>query len=200
MEWPKQARTCRSYLLSDLLLSRVHRKLEAEHGTGARLPVVGGVFAREMVPSSLGACQVCDMVADASPRGPILIIEDDDDVRDILMHVLAAETGCDVVCARDGHEALQELKAGLRPGLILLDIEMPRMDGRRFRFEQLQDPALAKIPVVILSARYDLSERASELQAEGFFEKPIDLDDLIRLGKRYGDTPSQREGSGDALE
>src|SRR5690348_5406718 len=62
---------------------------------------------------------------------PILVVEDDDDVRDAMVQVLEAE-GYDAIPASDGEDALGRLEAGLAPCLILLDLMMPRMDGWQF--------------------------------------------------------------------
>ena len=63
---------------------------------------------------------------------PILIVEDDADVRDTMVQVLESE-GFSVRATRDGREALDALRAGLRPRLILLDLMMPVMNGWQFR-------------------------------------------------------------------
>ena len=57
-----------------------------------------------------------------------------------------------MVDARDGAEALALLASGLRPAVILLDLHMPNVDGWEFRKRQLQDAALAEIPVAVVSA------------------------------------------------
>ena len=80
----------------------------------------------------------------------VLIVEDDDDVRPMLEVMLAVE-GYQTMVAANGQEALEQL-AVRRPSLILLDIEMPVMDGYEFRAIQLQDPRLAEVPVICLSA------------------------------------------------
>jgi CheY-like chemotaxis protein len=70
-----------------------------------------------------------------------------------------------------------------RPWLILLDLMMPGMDGPSFREAQqrLEDPGLASIPVVILSARTDLESFQLRMGAAGFVYKPVDLDRLLAL-------------------
>jgi CheY-like chemotaxis protein len=89
----------------------------------------------------------------------VLIVEDDDEVRPMLEVMLAVE-GYQTMVAANGQEALEQL-AVRRPNLILLDIEMPVMDGYEFRAIQLQDPRLAEVPVICLSAgeRTDVIER-----------------------------------------
>src|SRR6185436_12323698 len=88
---------------------------------------------------------------DDSPAANILLVEDDFDVRDALIPILEYE-GHRVVGAASGQEALDRLRSGAKPSLILLDLMMPGMSGMEFRAEQLRDPALASIPVVVVSA------------------------------------------------
>ena len=87
----------------------------------------------------------------ARPRR-ILVVDDDVDIREILSDMLA-DAGYEVVHADDGSTALKLLRGkGPRPDAILLDMMMPTMDGATFRTLQLADEALAKIPVVAISA------------------------------------------------
>ncbi len=87
----------------------------------------------------------------AGPKHTVLVIEDDPDVRNALTELLTGE-GYEVAPASDGGEALDALRAGLRPTVILLDLMMPKVDGWDFRRAQLEDPALAPLPVVLLTA------------------------------------------------
>jgi CheY-like chemotaxis protein len=109
----------------------------------------------------------------------ILIVEDDADVREDLADLLRHK-GYEVTTAangRDAHDGIQGL-AG-RPDLILLDLMMPVMDGWQFRALQLQDPALATIPVVILSGAGDVRREAAALGAAGYVKKPFKLNVLL---------------------
>lgn len=110
----------------------------------------------------------------------ILLVEDDFDVREALAETLRDE-GYTVDCAVDGEQALAYLRAGNRPGLILLDLMMPRMSGSEFRMVQRVDPSLAQIPVVLLSADGRMEEKAKALQTDGAIRKPIDLDELLGI-------------------
>ena len=93
----------------------------------------------------------------------ILLVEDDFDVREALAETLRDE-GYAVECAVDGVQALDYLRAGGRPGLILLDLMMPRMSGSEFRMVQKVDPQLADLPVVLISADGRMEEKARTLQ------------------------------------
>jgi CheY-like chemotaxis protein len=108
----------------------------------------------------------------------ILLVEDDDDVREALADVLR-EHGYDVAWAADGAEAIRALRSGLRPAAILLDLMMPVMDGFQFRAEQRSDPALAPIPVIVVSADRTLEREAQGLGAAARLSKPAPVEDLL---------------------
>jgi CheY-like chemotaxis protein len=81
----------------------------------------------------------------------ILIVDDAPHVRDSLS-LLLRSFGYQAATAGDGQEALDYLKHHPPPSLIVLDLCMPRMNGFRFREEQLRDPSLASIPVIVASS------------------------------------------------
>jgi CheY-like chemotaxis protein len=109
----------------------------------------------------------------------ILLVEDASDLRPALTALLGLK-GYRVGWAGDGREALEYLRRGDPPDLILLDLALPEMDGWEFRREQLQDPALAAIPVVLVSGDENLPRSAAALGARAYLEKPVGLDDLVR--------------------
>jgi CheY-like chemotaxis protein len=113
------------------------------------------------------------------PAAEILVVDDDRDIRESLQDVLELE-GYAVSTARNGQEALAVARAS-RPALILLDLFMPVMDGVEFRRRQLQDPDLAQVPVVVVSAAPGVEQRVSELGVAGHLEKPLELDQLFDL-------------------
>jgi CheY-like chemotaxis protein len=117
-------------------------------------------------------------------RGNVLVVEDDPELLLGLSEVLESE-GYGVTCARHGLEALGRLRAGTRPSVILLDLMMPIMNGWQFRYEQRQDSDLAKIPVVVVSAKSDSREHALWLEADGYISKPIDLNLLFSTLSHY---------------
>jgi CheY-like chemotaxis protein len=117
-------------------------------------------------------------------RGPILLVEDHADLREAMTSLLEA-FGYAVVAAADGSEALDRLRAGTAPCLIVLDLEMPVKDGAAFRYEQTHDPKLAAIPTIISSADGKVKEKAGLLGIEGYFEKRDGFDGLLDLVARY---------------
>ncbi len=104
----------------------------------------------------------------------ILIVEDDEIVRRAIQMVLEWE-GYAVDCAANGQEALDYLHAGNRPSLILLDVMMPVLDGEQFRREQLHDPCIASIPVIVVSAA-TFAEAVSAVQ---HIRKPFEVQELL---------------------
>jgi CheY-like chemotaxis protein len=116
----------------------------------------------------------------------ILIVEDDFDVRESLSEALRDE-GYAIECAVDGEQALEYLRKGGRPGLILLDLMMPRMSGSEFRMVQKVDPQLQHLPVVLLSADGAMEEKAKALQTDGALRKPIDLEQLLKVIESFRD-------------
>lgn len=108
--------------------------------------------------------------------GGVVVIDDDDDWRDLVVQFLA-EGGFDAVGYADGREALAELRRrDEAPAVILLDLEMPAMTGWEFRREQLRDPRLARIPVVVASG----ADRGS-IEADAYLAKPYEADELRRV-------------------
>lgn len=101
-----------------------------------------------------------------------MVVEDDHLIREAIAEALDEE-GFEVIEAANGREALDKLHSE-QASLVLLDLMMPVMDGWQFREEQLQDPELSTIPVVVLSAVQD-----ERVPADRHFSKPCDLDDLL---------------------
>ena len=102
----------------------------------------------------------------------ILIIEDDDEIRELLAEMLT-ERGYPVATARNGVEGLAAMRSGPAPCVVLLDLMMPVMDGWTLRAEMLADPAIANIPVVVVSGAADLEQKTSQLKAASVLTKPV---------------------------
>lgn len=123
------------------------------------------------------------------PLGNVLIVEDDRDTREMLASWLARE-GFYAVGAEDGLEALHLLRtvrhrAPNAPCLVLLDLKMPRLGGNEFRRAQLGDPIVAAVPVAVMSGASDAEQRAQTLGAVATITKPLDLDTLLEVVRRY---------------
>jgi CheY-like chemotaxis protein len=68
-----------------------------------------------------------------------------------------------------------------QPCLIILDLMMPKMDGRTFRHKQLERAAVAEIPVVVISAYRDVEQNARDLRAVNWLPKPLNLPALLQV-------------------
>jgi CheY-like chemotaxis protein len=123
---------------------------------------------------------------------PILVVDDDADLRHALQEILRDE-GYLVASVDNGFQALEVIKAGARPCVILLDIRMPRMDGLSFRRAQLRDPEIAGIPVVLFTADSSGREEAVNLGIEFLLKKPVDLLQLLEVVAHYCDDPDRVE-------
>ena len=116
------------------------------------------------------------------PHCPVLIVEDDEDLREMMAQLLVLE-GYNAATVANGREALDYLQRARRPSVILLDLMMPVMDGWEFHRRLEADPALAPVPVIVLSALDQV--RAANIDAAAFLKKPLDFDRLLDLVRRY---------------
>ncbi len=128
---------------------------------------------------------LAEAVTQIGPRegAKVLIVDDDFALRDALCAALEGE-GFAVAAVSNGQEALDYLRSGARPSLVLLDLMMPVMNGWEFRAQQRQDPQLADIPVIVLSAFARSGDE--ELRGIGqFLRKPFQLADLLAAVRSY---------------
>jgi CheY-like chemotaxis protein len=113
----------------------------------------------------------------------ILVIEDDEAIRETLQEALELE-GYQVLLAADGRQALDVIHRGARPGLALLDLMMPVMDGWHF-LEELD----VHVPIVVVSAYVHgaktMTAAALLRRPVGFMTKPINLDTLLEVVRTY---------------
>lgn len=114
----------------------------------------------------------------------LLVVDDDDDVREAIRDALTAE-GYAIDEARDGREALYYLHTHPPPPLILLDWNMPRMNGPQFMAEVAKDPSLSRIPVLLLTADARAPDKAKIGGVAGYLVKPVALDVLLASINRY---------------
>jgi CheY-like chemotaxis protein len=114
----------------------------------------------------------------------ILVVEDDSALREALSQVLSDE-GYDMLSARDGLEAVNCLKKGNRPDVILLDLSMPVVNGWEFRMFQKRDPDLARIPVILITAGGYTREEVAWLEPSALLPKPLDLPFLLSAVRKF---------------
>jgi two-component system, chemotaxis family, chemotaxis protein CheY len=112
----------------------------------------------------------------------ILVIDDDDDLRGVVADSLE-EAGYRVQTAVHGRDALTQMLDGLFPDLILLDLLMPEMNGWALMAELKARPALAAIPVVVVSAGGDKALNSAPVNA-GCLAKPFALSRLLDTVER----------------
>ncbi|HYD48673.1 MAG TPA: response regulator [Terriglobales bacterium] len=121
---------------------------------------------------------------------PVLLVDDDTQVLESLA-VLLELHGYPVATASDGEKALDLMRSGVHPCLIVLDLMMPNKDGYQFREEQTQDQAIADIPVVVCSAILDVEGATEGLGAEHYLSKPVDISALLALVDKYCPTDAR---------
>ena len=111
--------------------------------------------------------------------GRVFLIEDDQDIGSSIVEVLEDE-GFTTDWAMNGEDALLRLRSSAqKPSLILLDLRLPIKDGYQFRREQINDPTLAGIPVVVISADGKLGEKTEDMGVIGLLKKPVDIQELV---------------------
>ena len=110
----------------------------------------------------------------------VLLVDDDFAILDGLSDFLEGE-GYHVLTASNGIDALSQLRSGRRVDAIVLDVMMPMMDGWDFRAEQLADPTLRDIPVVVISAcGFARETLLHQFKAREVLSKPLELDGLLQ--------------------
>ena len=121
----------------------------------------------------------------------VLVVDDEEMIRDTLVEFLD-DNGYQAIGAIDGRDALDKLTdAEARPCVIVLDLMMPIMDGRAFREQQLADPRLANIPVILLSAHQAVQKNAIDLHVADALNKPLRLQELLRLIHKHCPAPCE---------
>lgn len=120
---------------------------------------------------------------------PILVVDDDPFIREVVVELLDEE-GFAVVTADDGAEALRFV-AGAEPSVILLDMDMPIIDGREFALRYHAMPG-RHAPIVVITAAYDARLAAEEIGAAGHLGKPFQVDALLSLVRRLRARPPAR--------
>ena len=125
-------------------------------------------------------------------RGPItvMVVDDERDPRESVCEWLSAK-GYDVIPARDGADALRQLHSDAhKPDVILLDLMMPVMNGWQFREQQANDPDLARIPVIVITANRD----TRGIHADDTLFKPVNPENLLAVVKRWSRSAEPESG------
>ncbi len=118
------------------------------------------------------------------PTGTVPIIDDEMDIRDGLAELIR-DAGIPAVTAKNGHDSLAYLQANEPPKLILLDLVYPNGHGLDIQERLQADPALAEIPVVVLSGMDDVQHQASRMKVDGYMRKPVDPRMLLEVVTSY---------------
>ena len=117
--------------------------------------------------------------------GGVLVVEDDEDIRADLTAILRIK-GFAVVEAANGKDALAQLQDGHQVCVIVLDLMMPVMNGWELRAAMLADPALAAIPVVVVSGKGRIPpDEERTLAPAAVLVKPFELNELLDVVGRY---------------
>jgi len=118
-------------------------------------------------------------------KGTILYVEDNPDNRTLVRRILLSED-YKLVEATNAHEALDTLKS-TKPDLILMDINMPDMDGYTLTAKIKAMPGFERIPILALTANVMRGDREKTLEAgcDGYIQKPIDIDQLTSEIERF---------------
>lgn len=114
----------------------------------------------------------------------ILVVEDDNSIRELLVELLQSE-GYEVAAAVNGLEGIKYLQSYGNPDLILIDLMMPIMDGYTFRTEQMKNPEWNKVPVIVMSAEANAKEKMKNFGITAFLSKPVELDTILKTVERF---------------
>lgn len=114
----------------------------------------------------------------------VMVVDDDERIRRSVAELLEME-GYTVLAAANGEDALRLLRTRPLPGLILLDVNMPVMDGWRFRDTLLKELPLASIPVVVTSGISSAYNLKGHLHSVAYLEKPFNRNQLLEAVRKY---------------
>ena len=117
----------------------------------------------------------------------VLIVDDVSETRENVRKLLQFESDVDVVgVARTGREAIQ-LSQDLNPDVVLMDINMPDMDGYTLTAKIKSMPGFARIPILAITANVMRGDREKSLEAgcDGYIQKPLDVDQLVNEIEKF---------------
>ena len=116
----------------------------------------------------------------------VLVVDDDRLIREVISLALE-DTGYRVIASEAG-EAVDTAR-NLQPSVVILDINMPILDGVEVRRRLHTEPKTAHIPVIALSAATNLRARAAEMKADDYLSKPFDIDELLLRVEKWAGAP-----------
>lgn len=129
----------------------------------------------------------------------VLIVEDEYGNAEILQLLLEAE-GYRVAVATNGKQALEILRNGEKPSLVLSDFMMPVMNGGELGVAIRQDPALSQIPFIFMSGTSEDVVRRAFDDYDALLAKPYELDTLVAVVKRFATDGRLPRPPGDRVE
>jgi DNA-binding response OmpR family regulator len=121
-----------------------------------------------------------------APAAPILVVEDDRQLRQTIQSLLEFE-GFVVATAANGQEALEQARRA-RPALVLLDWGLPIVSGAEVA-TAINESYDRAVPIVLITADGRSAEKARQIEARDYLNKPFELDDLIAVVRRTLDRP-----------
>jgi CheY-like chemotaxis protein len=114
----------------------------------------------------------------------VLVVDDESDARDAIVELLEAE-GYHAVGSQNGSDALELLRAGLQPAVMLVDLRMPVMDGWAFCAAVRDDERWADIPIAIVTASASLERLPARRRDAGLFIKPVNVSRLLGVVRTF---------------
>jgi DNA-binding response OmpR family regulator len=113
----------------------------------------------------------------------VLIVDNEVDITDVLSIILSAN-GFEV-CTRSTGDEFQDHVREFAPDIILLDVNLDHYDGRQFCMDIKSEELTKHIRVILFSASHEIEESAIKSRADGFIEKPFDIDELVQMLKQH---------------
>jgi signal transduction histidine kinase/ActR/RegA family two-component response regulator len=175
-------------------------RVESELGRGSTFIAT---LQYDLTEGRLGACSTPSMPAGTSQTGGgarILVVEDNPVNRKVVSGLLG-KRGYSIELANDGREALAKLDEGGRFDLILMDVQMPVMDGLETTRLIRNDARWKHLPIVAMTAHAMTGDRENCLQAgmDGYVSKPVSPDHLLRVVDEYLGEKMRAESADDYL-
>jgi chemosensory pili system protein ChpA (sensor histidine kinase/response regulator) len=141
---------------------------------------IGGLWISDEAMRVVRAHKTAERAESERSRPLIMVVDDSLTVRKITSRHLQKQ-GMDVMVAKDGLDAVEQLRQQI-PDVMLVDIEMPRMDGYELTTNVRSDPTLRHIPIIMITSRAGAKhkDRAMQLGVDLYMSKPYQEDDLLR--------------------